>query len=62
MKLLFIGGIIGLVIGVALTIFYFSMATFFEVKSKEHEAAQKWSGSSNATVDRRKGGDRRKAG
>ena len=62
MKLLFIGGIIGLVIGIALTIFYFSMATFFEVKAKELEAAQKWPGSGNATVDRRKGEDRRKAG
>ena len=30
--------------------------------AKELEAAQKWSRSGNATVDRRKGGDGRKAG
>lgn len=61
-KLLFVGGIIGLVIGVALTVFYFSLATFFEVEAKTLEAAQKRSGSDNATINRRKGGDRRKAG
>jgi len=61
-KLLFIGGIIGLVIGVVLTVFYFSLATFFEVHAKALEAAQKRSGSGNAIVDRRRGGDRRKAG
>jgi hypothetical protein len=62
MKLLFIGGIIGLVIGVALTVFYFSLATFFAVQTKGLEAVQKRSGSGHATIDRRKDGDRRKAG
>ena len=58
-KLLLIGGVIGLVMGVALTVFYFSLATFFAVQAK---AAQKKAESGNATVDRRKTGDRRKAG
>jgi hypothetical protein len=62
MKLLFISGIIGLVIGVAITAFYFSLATFFAVHAKALDALQKRSGSRNATIDRRKGGDRRKAG
>lgn len=61
-KLLFIGGVIGLVIGVALTVFYFSLASFFAVQAKALEAAQKRSGYGNATIERRKTGDRRKAG
>ena len=40
-KLLLVGVLVGLVIGVALTIFYFSLATFFAVHSKALEAAQK---------------------
>lgn len=34
MKLFLIGGVIGLVIGVVLTVLYFSLATFFEVNAK----------------------------
>lgn len=41
MKLLLIGGLVGLVIGVVLTAFYFSLATFFAVNAKVLEATQK---------------------
>lgn len=41
MKLLLIGGGVGLMIGVALTVFYFSLATFFGVQAKALEATQK---------------------
>jgi hypothetical protein len=61
-KLLLIGGLIGLVIGVVLTVFYFSLATFFAVQAKALEAAQKGAESGNAIIDRRKAGDRRKGG
>lgn len=37
-KLLLIGGLIGLAIGVGLTILYFSLATFFEVNAKALDA------------------------
>ena len=40
-KLLLIGGLIGLVIGVVLTVFYFSLATFFAVNAKALQATQK---------------------
>jgi len=40
-KLLLIGGVVGLVIGVALTVFYFSLATFFAVQAKALEATEK---------------------
>lgn len=40
-KLLLIGGLVGLVIGVVLTAFYFSLATFFAVNAKALEATQK---------------------
>ena len=40
-KLLLIGGLVGLVIGVALTAFYFSLATFFAVNAKALQATQK---------------------
>ena len=40
-KLLLIGGVVGLVIGVVLTVFYFSLATFFGVQAKTLEATQK---------------------
>jgi hypothetical protein len=33
-KLLLIGGLVGLAIGVGLTVLYFSLATFFEVNAK----------------------------
>jgi hypothetical protein len=40
-KLLLIGGVVGLVIGVALTVFYFSLATFFFVQAKALDEQQK---------------------
>ena len=40
-KLLLIGGLVGLVIGVVLTVFYFSLATFFAVQAKALQATQK---------------------
>jgi hypothetical protein len=57
-KLLLIGGIIGLVMGVALTVFYFSLATFFAVQAK---AAQKKGREWQRHHRQRKAGDRRKA-
>lgn len=41
MKLLLIGGLLGLIIGVALTIFYFSLASFFRVNAKALDVVQK---------------------
>ncbi len=41
MKLLLIGGLVGLIIGVTLTVFYFSLATFFGANSKALNAVQK---------------------
>lgn len=41
MKLLLIGGFVGLVIGVALAVFYFSLATFFAVHAKALDTLQK---------------------
>ncbi len=41
MKLLLIGGLVGLIIGVALTVFYFSLATFFGANSKALSAVEK---------------------
>jgi hypothetical protein len=40
-KLLLIGGLVGLVIGVVLTVFYFSLAAFFAVNARALEATQK---------------------
>lgn len=60
-KLLVIGGLIGLVIGVVLTVFYFSLATFFAVQAKALEAAQTGAENGNAIIDRRRAGDRRKS-
>ena len=37
-KLLLIGGLMGLVIGVGLTVLYFSLATFFDVNAKALDA------------------------
>ena len=41
MKLLLIGGLVGLIIGVALTILYFSLATFFGANTKALNAVEK---------------------
>jgi flagellar basal body-associated protein FliL len=40
LKLLLIGVIVGLVIGVVLSVFYFSLATFFTVQTKALDAQQ----------------------
>jgi hypothetical protein len=37
-KLLLIGGLVGLAVGVGLTVVYFSLATFFEVNAKALDA------------------------
>ena len=37
-KMLLIGGLVGLAIGVGLTVLYFSLATFFEVNAKSLNA------------------------
>ena len=62
MKLLLMGGLVGLVIGVLLTVFYFSLAAFFVVNARALDATQKaaegWKGNAEgATV-----ADKRKAG
>ena len=42
MKLLLIGGLVGLAIGVGLTVFYFALADFFRVQARaESEMAKK---------------------
>jgi hypothetical protein len=40
-KLLVIGGLVGLIIGVGLTVFYFSLTTFFGANTKALNAVQK---------------------
>jgi len=50
-KLLLIGGLVGLVIGVVLTVFYFSLATFFAVNAKALEATQKPAENRNETAE-----------
>ena len=65
MKLLLIGGLVGLVVGVVLTVFYFSLAAFFAVNARALDATQKAAeggkGAEGATVtdnvtDKRKAG------
>ena len=59
MKLLLIGGLLGFVIGVVLTVFYFSMATFFAVQARVlQKAAEKNDENAEdaSTIDRRKVG------
>ena len=50
-KLLLIGGFVGLMIGVALTVFYFSLATFFGVQAKALEATQKVAENGNENAE-----------
>ena len=60
MRLLLIGGFVGLAIGVGLTVLYFSLAEFFAVNARALNAKQKAAenGDENAedptTTDRRK--------
>jgi hypothetical protein len=53
-KLLLIGGVVGLVIGVVLTVFYFSLATFFAVQAKALEATQKVAENGNENAEDKK--------
>lgn len=66
-KLLLIGGLVGLVIGVVLTVLYFSLATFFAVQAKALNRIEEGAKNGNENVqdasviiDRRKAGDRRR--
>ena len=69
MKLLLIGGLVGLVIGVVLTVLYFSLDTFFAVNAKARNTIETGAENGNenaedatAIIDKRKAGDRKKAG
>jgi len=55
-KLLLIGGVVGLVIGVVLTVFYFSLASFFAVQAKGLEATQKVADNGNEKAEDKKPG------
>jgi hypothetical protein len=67
-KPLLVGGLVGLVIGVVLTVFYFSLATFFAVNARALNTIEKGGEDGNekvegaTAIDRRRTGDRRKAG
>ena len=50
-KLLLIGGLVGLAIGVVLTVFYFSLATFFAVNAKALQATQKVAENGNENAE-----------
>jgi hypothetical protein len=50
-KLLLIGGLVGLAIGVVLTLFYFSLATFFAVNAKALQAIQKVAENGNENAE-----------
>ena len=51
MKLLVTGVLIGLVLGVILTVIYFSLATFFRVNTQRQDAARKATSDSNEVVE-----------
>ena len=51
MKMLLIGGLVGLAIGVVLTVFYFSLATFFAVNAKALQATQKVAENGNENAE-----------
>ena len=55
-KLLLIGGLVGLVIGVVLTVFYFSLTTFFAVNAKALEATQRVAENGNENAEDKKPG------
>jgi hypothetical protein len=55
-KLLLIGGVVGLVIGVVLTVFYFSLTTFFAVQARALEATQKVAENGNEKTKDKKPG------
>ena len=51
MKLLLIGGFIGLVIGVALTVCYYALTTFFAVSAKTLKTTQNMAEIVNETAE-----------
>ena len=53
--LLLIGGLIGLVIGVALTVCYYSLTTFLAVSAKTLKTAENMAEIANETVEDEKG-------
>jgi hypothetical protein len=61
-KLLLIGGFVGLAIGVGLTIFYFSLATFFAVNARALNGEKNAAENSNETAEDSIATDSRKAG
>ena len=54
-KLLLIGGLIGLVIGVAITVFYYSLTTFLAVSAKTLKTTQNMAEIANETAEYEKG-------
>ena len=61
-KLLLIGGLVGLVIGVGLTVLYFALAEFFAVNARAINAKQKAAENGNENAEDPTAADRRKAG
>jgi hypothetical protein len=61
-KLLLIGGLVGLVIGVGLTVLYFALAEFFAVNARAINAKQKAAENGNENAEDPTATDRRKAG
>jgi hypothetical protein len=61
-KLLLIGGLVGLVIGVVLTVFYFSLAAFFAVNARALDATQKAAEGGKGNAEGATVADKRKAG
>jgi hypothetical protein len=61
-KLLLIGGFVGLVIGMGLTVLYFALTEFFAVKSRAINAKLKVAENGNENVEDPTATDRRKAG
>lgn len=51
MKLLLIGGLIGLVIGVAITVCYYSLTTFLAVSAKTLKTTQNMAEIANETAE-----------
>jgi len=61
-KLLLIGGFVGLAIGVGLTVLYFSLATFFAVNASALNSEQKAAEKGNESAEDLIATDRRKVG
>jgi hypothetical protein len=61
-KLLLVGGLVGLIIGVVLTVLYFSLATFFAVNAKALNTIEKGGENGNEKAEDATAIGRRKAG